>query len=653
MYNEALNIFHQWGYPDNHYRVLDAERELAGFYLAIDSVKKAETIIEKVYKIANEKFIGVELITFLFAMADYNWHYGKAADADSIFQKIIETTKNLVNINFPFFSEVEKAKLWDIIGNYFEIFNSFAIEQKFRNPYLLGMMYNNQLFSKAILLNSTKKLREFILKSDDSVLISKMNGWRETLDKIAKLYQNPTENIKKTLADIDSLYKEANNYEKQLSKKVNIISKEKQDVSWLDIQSKLKEDEAAIEIIRFKKYCFTPNKKNSSISFPNITDTIVYAALIITKKTKDYPKIIVLENGNELENDSLLHNYYSLNRINQKINPQSIDKNKPYFKYWKPITDELKGIRKIYFSPDGIYSTINPQTIFNPFIKMYLFDEYDFIFLNSSKDLIGYLMLPESPIDRPIQLFGNPDFDLNNFQKTNQILDKSKQDFSNKNESLSSNKNITKWEPLPVSEEEINDIYKIFKSTGFNVNKFLGTKALENTIKKIKSPSILHISTHALFYPKNAKVNKYLKEQYFNPLLNSYIALAGANNLYDKTYLPDILDDGRLTAFEAMNLDLEGTELVVLSACETGLGENINGEGVYGLTRAFQIAGAKSVIQSMWGVEDEDTKDLMRLFYKKWIRNKDKHAAFLEAQKEMIKKNTKPSSWGAFVMVGG
>jgi CHAT domain-containing protein len=138
-----------------------------------------------------------------------------------------------------------------------------------------------------------------------------------------------------------------------------------------------------------------------------------------------------------------------------------------------------------------------------------------------------------------------------------------------------------------------------------------------------------------------------------NPLLRSGLLLAGANNAFDDTK-DDVSndEDGILTALEVMNLELDKTDLVVMSACETGVGITSAGEGVYGLQRSFQVAGAKSVLMSLWNVSDEATEELMILFYRYWLEDKTISTSFRKAQLAIKKKYPHPYFWAAFVLMG-
>ena len=204
------------------------------------------------------------------------------------------------------------------------------------------------------------------------------------------------------------------------------------------------------------------------------------------------------------------------------------------------------------------------------------------------------------------------------------------------------------FKPLPGTLIEIEQIKKIYELSNTPYKVFLRENATESALKKVEGPTVLHIATHGFFLPTMS--NSSGSNAKSNPLLQSGLVLAGAEKLQKQPNLSS--ENGVLTAYEAMNLNLNNTELVVMSACETGLGTISNGEGVYGLQRAFQIAGAKSVVMSMWTVNDTATQQLMKHFYNNWLNGEDKHEAFRNAQLELKKIYNKPYYWGAFIMNG-
>ena len=213
--------------------------------------------------------------------------------------------------------------------------------------------------------------------------------------------------------------------------------------------------------------------------------------------------------------------------------------------------------------------------------------------------------------------------------------------------------------PLPATKVEVEQIAKSFLENGWQVNEYLGDNASETNIKQEFSPRVLHIATHGYFF-EDIPMDKNANDRFLgmdrqrvvqDPMLRSGLLLTGAN----KTLQGDKVDgeNGLLSAAEASLLDLRGTELVVLSACETGKGEVKNSEGVYGLRKAFSDAGAANTIMSLWKVDDKVTQEFMTRFYEIWLEEQTTiRDAFNRTQLEIKAKYPQPYYWGAFVLVG-
>jgi CHAT domain-containing protein len=217
-------------------------------------------------------------------------------------------------------------------------------------------------------------------------------------------------------------------------------------------------------------------------------------------------------------------------------------------------------------------------------------------------------------------------------------------------------------EPLPGTQAELDAIHDLIKRQNWQVEVYTQERALEEAVKRVQSPRVVHLATHGFFLPDQEPPQRGLpgdappaREE---PMVRSGLYFAGANRTLAGPVSPGGLEDGVLTAYEAMGLNLQGTELVVLSACQTGLGRVKNGEGVFGLRRALQVAGAEAVLMSLWSVPDQETQELMTLFYKKWLSGKSKHEALRESQLELRAKVKQrygqdlPFYWGAFILVG-
>jgi CHAT domain-containing protein len=303
----------------------------------------------------------------------------------------------------------------------------------------------------------------------------------------------------------------------------------------------------------------------------------------------------------------------------------------------------------------------------------YLIEDYTFNYLAAGRDLLGF-GANKNRGDKAL-IIGDPDFDLLAAEKE-AALERLKLSTvkGKQTDKRSMDMRGLYFQRLPGTREEAETIWKLIGKDQCEL--FLGKRALEEVLELKRRPRILHLATHGFFlndmdytYLVDDAMTRGMMEmkavcrptgkkfRIENPLLRSGIALAGANSAlmagdFDKT-------GGIVTAERVLGLKLCGTDLVVLSACDTGLGEVLSGEGVFGLRRAFRQAGTKSLAMSMWSVPDKETKELMVEFYKNIHVGKMnrcqalRHAALTEMNTVKHRYgHTNPFYWGAFVFLG-
>ena len=643
LYKEALEMYRRI-FKGDHPSLAGSINDMASFYNERGNFVEAELLFKEALEMRRRILKGdhPDLALSINSMAGLYEVRGRYTEAEPLFIEGLQVYQNMLNNYFPSLSEKEKKQFWNTVAGSFESFNSFATVRASENPHITCNMYDIQLYSKALLFNSTSKIKSRILNSNDSLLIEKYNIWSEKRDFLVKLYKMSNDELKKKNFNIDSIEKVANDLEKELSLKSEDFkqSYEKKKVTWRSIQTMLKPDEAAVEVVRFRL------KKDR-----RLTDTVLYAFLIVTDQAEEHPELVLLENGNELEKE-----YYDNYRKHIKMKSKD---NESFNRYWKSLSEKIKKYKKIYFSADGIYNKINPATLMMPDGK-YLLDIQDIQQVNSTKDIIlGYYRTKEeSNIFNNAILIGNPNYKLSAEKAavaSRKLMDDNINEQSD--EMLVAVRGI-ELAALPGTEKEIKNIEKFLKSKKWDVKSFLGDMALKTAVSSANNPRILHIATHGLFLEDVKRGGKDIfgfdeQKMVDNPLLRSGLFFSGADN-YLKSETPVNLeeDNGLLSAYEAINLNLDKTELVVLSACETGLGDVQNGEGVFGLRRAFQQAGAKTIIMSLWTVSDQATQELMTGFYSNWVSGMPKRQAFAAAQQEVRKRYPDPYFWGAFVMVG-
>jgi CHAT domain-containing protein/Tfp pilus assembly protein PilF len=312
----------------------------------------------------------------------------------------------------------------------------------------------------------------------------------------------------------------------------------------------------------------------------------------------------------------------------------------------QPIRPLLDDVTHLLVSPDGELNLI-------PFGALvdeqghYLVKRYSFTYLTSGRDLLRVQVEHKSE-SHPL-VFANPTFG----EPTSIAKTKVKSTLVRR--SVTTGKDLTDiyFAPLGATAEEANSIRTLFPEA----TVMTGAQATEAAIKHINAPTILHVATHGFFLSEQKRAESSSQvatrginasAQIENPLLRSGLAFSGAN-LRTGTD-----DDGILTALEASGLNLWGTKLVVLSACDTGVGEVRNGEGVYGLRRAFVLAGAESLVMSLWPISDFTTRQLMTNYYKNLKQGLGRGEALRQVQLDMLQKNPNlhPFYWANFIQAG-
>jgi CHAT domain-containing protein len=575
-------------------------------------------------------------------LANVYWNKKELSRAKDFFKQGVNEKFNEINKIFEFTNEAQKQSYLNSINSYVDDFLSFqyAINdaESGSNAYQISLQNRN------LILSSGKNLKTFLAKNSDSVTGNMYYDWRNVKERLAFLYTQPSgeEKQKKELEE------KAENLEKQLTRHSSFFKKNTKIISWKEIQKKLKPTEAAIEFAEFNLY----NGKT-------FTDSVLYIALLL-RKDRDAPQIVPLFEKKEL--DSLFQNTRN-NGSNSLYNSgNSISSNSSRELYrilWKPLENDLKDIKKIFFSPAGLLHRIAFAALSTGDSNRVLSDQYELQHLASTAD-VPIVNTEYVDSSNNIYAYGGILYDADSTD-----LMKASYAFRNSGRSLlfESNGGI-KWEYLEGSEKEINLIEKFGRQKKYSVTTNKGILANEESLKALNgeaSPSLLHIATHGFFFPDPVTIGKKLTKKTAtggnafkfseNPLFRSGLLFAGANNAWLGKPLLNI-DDGILTAYEVSNLYLPNTRLVVLSACETGLGDIQGSEGVYGLQRAFKMAGVQNLIMSLWKVPDVETAEFMEIFYSNLFDGKSVNNAFYLAQTQMKNKyRAEPYKWAAWILV--
>jgi CHAT domain-containing protein len=570
-------------------------------------------------------------------------------------------------------SEKDRLAFVATASSMFDVYFSFAMEMHDRLPGLPAKVYDLLLWKKGMVAASVTGERARIAASGDAEALKLLDQVIAKRNEYAWLAGAKPSDYEQWRRSLEQLRNEANELETQLAQRSTMFAEDKKlsRPSWRDVQKSLKPYEATVEFIHFPFYDGKQWSKKS------------YYAAIILRADSASPQWVTLGEAQALTEVSI-DDYRD--RIS-KSPPEKADTGIAFYRsFWKPLERFLSGATRVYISPDGVLSLISWAAIPTDGGRL-LIEKYDVDVVLSTKDLLQKWHRASA---LSAVLIGNAKFDLSESDqraavaaietaRESQTLATSpeKSTSSAKQAAGKEATNATKevalngpsredrggpLDPLPGTQEEVRSIGSILMKQKWQVESHTQENALEEAIKDVKGPRLLHIATHGFFErdeePEHGETMQDKQSFLRDPMLRSGLYFAGADRARSGLAPAANLDDGVLTAYEAAGLNLQGTELVVLSACKTGFGDVQNGEGVFGLRRALQEAGAEAVLMSLWSVPDEETQELMTSFYRKWLEGKEKHEALHEAQLELRKKvkgywgDDRPYYWAAFVLVG-
>lgn len=537
--------------------------------------------------------------------------------------------KNLTNI-VTSFSAKERDAIWSDWARGLEMMTN-AMCMKFSTPELRGMAYNTAMYTKSMATKLPKFIAEYVRNS--------------TSTEIHAVYEELLTNQKKVLrSDIsnDSLVILSDRISLLERKVLSSISDHRDifddnKLNYNEIRNHIGPKDVAIEFVIIPEF----------VSLDSVSYS--YGALI-ERDSYESPVFIRLCSKDSL--DYLLEDRSGLSDFDFVNNLYDINSEKLYSLVVKPMESYINSGDNIFYSSVGMMHKLNLMAV--PHERKRMMDFYSFYKLSSTSNLLETRNKDEY---RNAVVVGGIDFN----ESIEDMVSYANKVMPSKNFLAERSNTRGTWDDIPGSLKEAAIIDSLLAIHSVPTTLLTQGKANEEAIKSMsgRSPDILHIATHGFFYSDASKSSSPLFSRVHSeieknlPMHYCGLLFAGANNAWIGKELPDRIDDGILNAEEISLLDLSKTKLAVLSACDTGLGDIDDVDGVYGLQRGFKLAGVKSIIMSLWNIPDKETQYLMSCFYSNIMDGMDKSQAFSNAVQEMRKLYPLPYYWVSFILLDG
>lgn len=557
--------------------------------------------------------VGDKHITYIDALSLLAYFYVQLQDpqAAATCEEVTQSLTAKIRETFAYLTNKERTHFWKKESYWFNTFIN-QVAYLFPSDSNVINAYNGLLLSKGLLLNSEIELRTLLAESGDKEVETLYSELKLLRNKLNKLYELP---IAERQLDTDSLENESRRMERELVKRSKTYGDFTSNlcIDWKQVQQHLGTRDAAIEFV----------------SFPAGADSVMYAAYCL-RPGMESPRLYTLFEEKQLKSVKGTKSYITTDVAGM---------------VWKPLADELQNVDRVYFAPDGELYNIAIESVPHWDGTGLVSDRWQFNRLSSTRQLA--LSSDDKSVDKAV-LYGGLRYDtdmstmVNDSRKYPVVTRSFDIDISTLSDSLNLRGGL---QHLPATLVEAEEIEKYIRKTNILPTLYTDTVGTEGSFKALSGgrTRLIHVATHGFYWTqrevqtvKNLPFLSMQGMEAYNEedkaMTRSGLFFAGANNLLEGKHLPENVEDGILTAREISALDLRGLDLVVLSACQTGLGE-ISGDGVFGLQRGFKKAGAKSLLMSLWKVDDKATQMLMTRFYANLVAGKGKAESLRDAQK--------------------
>jgi CHAT domain-containing protein/tetratricopeptide (TPR) repeat protein len=658
LYQRALGIQEKALGPD-HPHVAASLHALASLYRARGLYEKAAQLAQQALAI-REKVLGTEHPGMAVSLSNLAWieaAQGRHKAAFMRFQRALAIQDKFMGKVFTFTTETEKLRFVQSISGIYQACLSLIHQYLHYDKEAISAAMALVLRRKGVVFDAQSRAREALQGHLSEAARRAWDQLSSLRSELARLLLNKPEKMTRDaytdkLASLQQRVEEA---EKRLAGESALAAKElRSRTITVEIAAKaLPKDSALVEFVKIPDYDFA---KGTFLPSSRYLAFVLTAAGDVTRV--DLGEAGVLEAKARKALEDIQASQKRLDRLSLARSHSSLESLSAVV--WVPLEKSLGRANKVVVSPDGVLNLI-PFTALMDGQGRPLVERYRLAYVASGRELVG----AESAAPKPasdLLLVANPAFDKKGTASGGQGT------------SLRSSEFRGVFTPLPGTERESLEIPPLVIGRDDQKQVLVGERAQESAVKAARSPRILHLATHGFFLndedvewgdetrgmellerdlavpPKTRGSTK----MYENPLVRSGLAFAGANYAAQTTDG----DDGILTALEITGMDLYGTDLVVLSACDTGVGEVQTGEGVFGLRRAFALAGAKNLLMSLWPVSDEITANQMKAFYKK-LQTLPPAEALRQAQLETIEQLkakfdgvAPPGLWAPFILQG-